>query len=638
MKLENLNMKTKFTMAMILFIAVISISFVSVEPVSAATINVQPSSYYNTGHTSLNDQIQNIINSAKNGDTLNFLGKSYGNLSLVIDKSLNIISRVNTTVSGDSTGQPVFLVKGSGSRWTNITGFNIKSVNDGISVQNAYNITISKNSVSSSKGTGIKVSNSNGVKVIKNNITSSQTGISVSNTKNSNVQGNKVKKSVKNGVEIQKCHDIKLVNNTVSSSGKDGALIANSQNIDVETNDMESSQNNGINLINTNHVDVNNNTIRYNKLNGIYFDKNVINTIITLNKINHNHYGIELWNSGSYTKINSNILDWNFMGIDVNSKSDHLNISQNIITNSKKYEGSSEGVGINIGSGYEGSSTFTVSDNAIYGSGKWEIDAVDSALTSIDIGYNWYGSDNPNDVRVCHKVAKNLITWELVNSFGVYSAIFMGEGTQFATGLSGFDVTFQMNNGTTVTVTVKNGTATYSFPSSQYSKKENKVTVKATYQTKHQTVSAVLSKNIVDYQDQNGNGGGDTPGGGGGDTPGGGGGDTPGGGGGTPGGGGGTPGDNNGKSGQSGSTSTTDTGSNNIQKNSAMLDGSGQSAQSSAGQSQTSQKKSKTAQEVLMDTVNNPNLWSIVGLMLLIVATVVIYYRKEIEMMYKKKK
>ena len=49
----------------------INISFTGT--VSAATIKINTSSDYNTTNNSLNEQIQSIINSAKSGDTLEFL-------------------------------------------------------------------------------------------------------------------------------------------------------------------------------------------------------------------------------------------------------------------------------------------------------------------------------------------------------------------------------------------------------------------------------------------------------------------------------------------------------------------------------------------------------------------------------------
>lgn len=620
-------MRNKPVVLLILFIAMISISFFNVDPVSAATIKIEPSSYYNTTHISLNDQIQKLINSAKDGDTINFIGKSYVNLSLIIKKSLNIVTYVNTTVSGDSSGNSVFLVTGTRSKWTNITGFSIKSVNDGIIVTNASNITISKNVVSSSKGTGIKVSKSSGVKVKNNKVTSSKTGISVSNTHHSSIQGNKVTKSTNNGIEIQESHDVTVSNNCVSSSGKHGTSIANSKNVDLERNDIENNQNNGLNLLNTNNVQINNNTISYNQVHGIYFDNNVKNTQITYNAITNNlKSGIELDGSGSTTTINNNVINENAIGINVNSHTDNLNIGRNTISYNKGNDEDS-GVGINFGINYVGSSTMVISSNAIFGNDRREVCAGDIS-TKINIGYNWYGSDASWQVKVCPYVTANLIKWETTESNGQYTTVFYA-GDQVASMLPDFDVTYQLNNGTKVTVTVKNGVAKVKFPSNEYKSSGNQLTVQAAVQKKIMKIIDEEVQNIQYYQNQNngdnngnkggkGNGNKGKNGNGNGDN-----GNTPGNTGQI------ANGNKGGSSGQFGSKTR-------LERNGAMLDGEGTAVQSSSSQSQAS-KQSKTAQEVLLDNVNNPNLWSVVALVLLIAAIVVVYYRKEIELMYRKR-
>lgn len=647
--LGDLDIKTKPIILTILFITVMSVSLFNAEPVSAAIINIQPSSY-NTTNVSLNDQIQELIDSAKDGDTLTFIGKYYENLSLIINKSLNIITNVNTTVTGDTSGQPVFLVVGRGSKWTNITGFKIKSVNDGIYVKNASNVTISKNTVTSTKGTGIKVSGSTGATVKKNTVTSSQTGVSVENSKNSTIDNNNVKNSVNNGVEIQNSHDIKVSNNNISFSKKHGTSIANSQNIDLEGNDIEYQQNNGVNLICTNGVTLNNNTISNNGVNGVYFDTNVKNTQISYNIITNNlKYGIELDRSGSTTSITNNTISGNVVGIDISSETDYLNIIQNSITYNKGYE-ENTGIGINFGWGYKESSSMVVIYNAIFGNDRKEVCASDySKKTSI--GYNWYGSDDPRQVRVCPYVSSKYVNWKTFESNGKYTTVFYGADGQVATMLPNFEITYQLNNGRKVKVTVKNGVATVTFPSSEYQLTDNLLIIKALFQEKKMPLSDAEVKEILKYQNKsqnNGNNGnGDNGNGNGGNSGNGNGGNGNNGNGGS--------GDNNngnsnnpgnngqidngnsgGSTGQSQSTSSSDSsGSTTLERNSAQLNGAGETSQSASTQ-QNNDQQSKTAQEILVDTVNNPNLGSIIALVLLIASIVVVYYRKEIELMYRK--
>ncbi|ADZ10708.1 parallel beta-helix repeat [Methanobacterium lacus] len=664
-----MNIRNKHVISMILFIAVISVSFCNVQPASAATMNIQQSSYYNTTSFSLNDQIQNIIDSAKDGDTLTFMGKYYGNLSLIIKKSLNLITNVNTTVTGDTSGQPVFFVTGSGSRWTNITGFNIKSTNEAISVKNTSNVTVSKNTVTSTKGTGIKVSGSTGVTVKKNTVSSSQTGVSVRNSQNSTIKNNNVKNSAINGVEIENSHDIKVSNNNISFSNKHGTSIANSQNIDLEGNDIEHVQNNGVNLIYTDSVILNNNTISNNGVHGVYLGINVKNTQIAYNIITNNlKYGIELDGSGSTTNITNtditnNTISGNKIGIDVNSGTDNLNIIQNAITKNKGNDEDS-GIGINFGWGYKESTTLSVYYNVITDNERREVCASDySKKTSI--GYNWYGSDDPRQVRVCPYVSSEYVNWMTTESNGKFTTIFYGADGQVATLLPNFDIIYQLNNGKKVRVTVKNGVATVTFPSSEYKLTGNLLTIQTTSQKKQMSLDDEEVKEILKYLNQNNgnngngnngngnNGNGDNGNGNGGNNSNGNGNNGNGNGSSGTGGNNGngnsnngntnTPGNNgqinNGNSGgntaQSSSTSSSSySGSPKLERTSAQIDGAAEEAQSTSSQDQASDQ-TKTAQEILLDNVN-PNLWSIVALVLLIATIVVVYYRKEIELMYRK--
>ena len=96
----------------------ISISAVSLEPVSAASTNINS--------TMTNSEIQTVLDNAASGDTINFLGTLYENIQLTINKTLNIVTNVGTVLSGsDPSGSEVFLINGPGASGTQISGFNI---------------------------------------------------------------------------------------------------------------------------------------------------------------------------------------------------------------------------------------------------------------------------------------------------------------------------------------------------------------------------------------------------------------------------------------------------------------------------------------------------------------------------------
>jgi cobalamin biosynthesis Mg chelatase CobN len=234
-------------------------------------------------------------------------------------------------------------------------------------------------------------------------------------------------------------------------------------------------------------------------------------------------------------------------------------------------------------------------------------------------------------------------------SNGKFTTVFYGADGQIASLLPNFDIIYQLNNGKKVRVTVKNGVATVTFPSSEYKLTGNLLTIQTTSQKKQMSLDDDEVKEILKYLNQNNgnngngnngngnNGNGNNGNGNGGSGTGGNNGNGNSNNGNTN-----TPGNNgqvsNGNSGgstsQSPSTSSSSSsGSTKLERTSAQLDG-GEAAQSTSSQNQASDQ-SKTAQEILLDNVN-PNLLSIVALVLLIAAIVVVYYRKEIELMYRK--
>lgn len=142
----------------------------SLEPVSAASTNITSSM--------TNSDIQNVLDNAAPGDTINFLGTFYTNIQLTINRTLNIVTYVGTKLTGSDPKSSVFLINGPQASGTQINGFNITGPGSGIIVNNTSNVGISDSSVNST-GTAVTV-NQNSCTVIKNvSATGSSTGINV---------------------------------------------------------------------------------------------------------------------------------------------------------------------------------------------------------------------------------------------------------------------------------------------------------------------------------------------------------------------------------------------------------------------------------------------------------------------------
>ncbi|PKL66658.1 MAG: hypothetical protein CVV28_09675 [Methanobacteriales archaeon HGW-Methanobacteriales-1] len=579
-----------------------------IEPVSATTIQINNSSTFDTSIISLNQQLQNIINNASNGDTLEFLGNYYDNISLIISKPLNIISHVKTLINGSANSTVgdnyVFLINGTGSSGTNITGFNLQSSNgEGIVLQNTSKVTISQNNLNVINGTGILVNGSSNNNVLNNSICNSKTGISIKNSKNTALTSNTIKNNVNNGLEIENSQNTTINRNNISSNGNDAISLENTKDTSINDNVLEKNGNNAITLENTSKTTINKNNITKNQGHGIYFGKDVNDTKITYNNINNNkRYGVALAKSGANTLISHNNITGNIIGINVNDSTDNLVISQNIITNSiiNGYEDHS-GVGINFGSNYMYSSTFKVNNNAIYGSQRRDVEIHDTEETVI-FGANWYGSSTQSGCNFCPKLQTSLITVRLVQSTnGSYNAVFY-DGDKIANLIPGIKVYYKMKDGSIQEAYMENGISSVPNDAISYIITYDRGNVPKSDSSKHPD-NGNNGENSGNGKTGTGNGTGSGDGG------------------------------NNGDGFGNGAQGSISSSMGTI---SATASAASSDSSSSAGSSSDTNKP-KTATEIFLnDASKNPQIWSIIGIVLLIFLILIAYYWKDIRNMMKK--
>ena len=610
-------------------------------PVSAATIHVNASSDYNTSSVSLNKQIQEILNSAKNGDTIEFLGRSYENISLIINKSLNIVTNVKTVITGSNSVNSIFIINGVKSSGTNITGFNLRAINgSGIIAHNTTKITLSKNNINMVNGTGFNIVYCSDINIENNIITNSKTGLSATSSKNLVITNNSIKKSSDNGINIKKSQKITIKKNQISSNSKDGISVDESNDITLESNSIENNRNNGLNVEKSNKIGVNENNINKNKGHGIYYGKQVINTKITNNNINYNNkVGIELDESGSNTYINSNNITGNLIGININNSSSNLVITQNLITDSVMHnDDETSGVGINFGSNYKYYPSFIVNYNAIYHNQRREIENRDTTENVI-FGANWYGYSSSDGCNLCPKIQTQLITAQCTQSdIGIYDVVFY-IGNDIANLLPSFEIGFRINNGIIRNILQQNGKATYKINYKDYQPADNVLMIKATFQKWFYNISNNDLKTLKTRSEtptdpgNNGNPGSGGSGNGKGSS-------TSGSGGGAGGSGGSSGAESN--NGAESNPSSSDIGHVSIPSSKAISGLSSNNKGSNTGQDESNGKEtsaSKTVKELIINnTIKNPQIWSIVGIVILMIPVFGGYYRKDLIKMIKKSK
>lgn len=235
------------TLVLLMALAIVSTGAMA-EPVSAASTNV---------NSSMNSsQIQSIIDSAGIGDTINFLTGTYNNISLSINKALNLVGNGATLISNGINA----VISATNTNGVNITGFNINGNGSayGINFTNVNNSAIVANNVSNTSKFGINVADTgnltsyNNVSIDGNVLTNTTGGISASGA-GINVTRNYIDMYNSNGNGIGGSWYSVLIQNNVILNGGAGLSTTSYQNLTVNNNtivNMTRNYGDAISLVN----------------------------------------------------------------------------------------------------------------------------------------------------------------------------------------------------------------------------------------------------------------------------------------------------------------------------------------------------------------------------------------------------
>lgn len=401
-------------------------------------------------------EIQNMLNKASSGSNIEFLGESYSNIELTVDKDLNIYSSSSTILNAKSNS-PVFTIASDN---VNVSGFSINANSgDAIVIDGANNVNIINN-------------------VISNKLDSSK--LAEYDSGNINMPGY--------GVSISKASDVTISKNIIKSF-ESGIFAQDSSKIVID-----------------------NNTLKENNY-GVKYGFGVANTEITNNEIFNqtglyimtvpegpSGYGIYLNNSAVNVTINHNHIYANHLGISLDANySTGIVITQNTITDNVL-----EGMRFNAGYDFaENAVAPHVTDNAIYRNARGPSMMILGELSANPFGIygggltdpsqklqleaNWYGTNNlvtwDNDTGVvgygtmCPRINTTNIEFNMTfNSPGNYSIIFYKNGV-FDSNLPVFDMYATLNNAVEVNFNVVDGVGTFTFNSSDYSVENNKIDI-----------------------------------------------------------------------------------------------------------------------------------------------------------------
>ncbi|MBR5503191.1 MAG: right-handed parallel beta-helix repeat-containing protein [Methanobrevibacter sp.] len=215
-------------------------------------------SIHNVYSNSTNDEIQAIFDSCLDGDTIQFEDSSYNNLSIVVDKKLNIISTKNSLINSGSISnkaKSMGIDESFAFYFTNLSsnslikGLTFKGSSDYlIEVQGANNISIVNNSFSGGKKSVILINNSNRNTIINNTIKSSYNGIYFNNVNRSLISKNKISYNKNIGLNLNNVSINNITNNSISKNGADGVLLANAKTNRLYYNNITDNAISGLRL------------------------------------------------------------------------------------------------------------------------------------------------------------------------------------------------------------------------------------------------------------------------------------------------------------------------------------------------------------------------------------------------------
>lgn len=224
-----------------------------------------------------NNDIQSMLDNAGQGDTFNFVSKEYKGISLVVDKKVNIVSNVNSTIytSGDLSNkvQELNTDKTFGFYFTK---------NSAGSVLSGFNI------VASSSDYGVIVDNSDNTIVKGNSIVGAGNNLLVKDSNDITLWGNVLNKAKENGLQLQNVSNCYVANNTMMFNGRSGIEIYDIDNSNITSNYCCNNSFNGISLYGKSfNNSYTHNFLNYNT-NGIYVNCQSRGDEIKANTLIHN--------------------------------------------------------------------------------------------------------------------------------------------------------------------------------------------------------------------------------------------------------------------------------------------------------------------------------------------------------------
>jgi parallel beta-helix repeat protein len=196
-----------------------------------------------------NDRIQSIFDNSKSGDTIEFNDREYHNVSIVVNKKLNIVSKGNSVIhtsdSKSARANEMGLSNSFGFYFTKlasgsvIKGLTLTGNSDyEIMVDGASNIRIVNNRISGGNKSGIYLKNSKSDIIEKNIISNANDGIICNNVGRTKIIYNRIQQNRNTGMVLENVNGNNITKNLVTKNGLDGVLLKNAESNSILRNNI----------------------------------------------------------------------------------------------------------------------------------------------------------------------------------------------------------------------------------------------------------------------------------------------------------------------------------------------------------------------------------------------------------------
>jgi parallel beta-helix repeat protein len=311
----------------ILFICLISlflISAVSANDENQTGQTIASTNYQITSDLD-NEDIQTMLDGAGEGDTFEFTESTYNNISLVVDKKLNIISKVHSKVY--TSGQLSSKAKELGI--TDTFGFYFTSNSAGSILSG---ITI----IASDSDYGVIVDSAKNLTIDKNVITGGKNCILVKNAEDITLTNNKISKASLNGIQIQNTRNSVISKNDISYNKRSGIETSNIYYCNITNNTVHHNNFNGISMFNVSNGNVIKHNEAYENPNGIYIDSQSLNDVVNSNSFTYNRKDTE-YELGAFESGNGLLFGADFITAKEGDSS-RLEVKYNVLAHNEGYQ------------------------------------------------------------------------------------------------------------------------------------------------------------------------------------------------------------------------------------------------------------------------------------------------------------